>query len=341
MSQGQQKGYRKLDRWALVKLLGSGGYADVYLGYDCANSTFAAVKVIRHSSRRECDFQSEAVLHSNFYHEHIIDIKSFHQSLVLQELDNTSQATPTIVMEYAKGGDLLSLVKNLGSLSETIGRTYFTQLLGAIEYIHGKGYCHQDIKLENILLDENYCIKLGDFGCAKKLEPKKHLKRTFGTALYFTPEMNLRQPFSPSQADIFAAAIVAFTTVIGHRPFERATKDNQFYSLIHEKDFKEFWRAHGTVSERLAGNRDINAVSNDFKNLMVKMLSFDPQERLNLEQIKKDKWLRGEILTREQLAFEISKLLVEKGIELQKSEDISFLATNGFETAPAANVVSS
>ena len=74
-----------------------------------------------------------------------------------------------VVSEYASQGELFDYVSNQGSLSESIARKFFQQIVYAIDYIHMKGVAHRDLKLENILLDENLNIKLGDFGLSNKI----------------------------------------------------------------------------------------------------------------------------------------------------------------------------
>lgn len=338
MALSLQQSVTKIDRWSVIKLLGTGRYSNVYLGYDEESGTYAAIKISRHFWDVH-SFQSEALRHSNFYHEHIIELKSYHQAIVLYDTDRNWTA-PGIVMEYAKGDDLLSLVKTLGSLPEKIGRTYLKQIISVLEYMHRKGYSHQDIKLENILLDEDYCVKISDFGCTRKFESSKQIKGPMGTSSYFTPEINEKKPFYQNQADLFAAAIVTFTMVIGHKPFEKATRDNQFYSLIYERDIQEFWRAHGMASMRIPGNRDIDRVSGYFKNLMVSMFAYDPRKRPTLEQVKRDDWLKGETLTREQMKQEITKLLMLQSFDLEIKEECPSFIMHEIETAPVTSMIS-
>ena len=71
-----------------------------------------------------------------------------------------------IIMEYVPRGDLFDLCETKGAMGENIGRLFFKQLLDAIEYMHEKRVVHLDIKLENILVDKYYNLKLADFGFA-------------------------------------------------------------------------------------------------------------------------------------------------------------------------------
>lgn len=75
-----------------------------------------------------------------------------------------------IVLELAKGGCLFDFISNTGAFSEKFARYYFKQILDGLDYCHRKGVAHRDMKPENILLDENFQIKIADFGFAAPVE---------------------------------------------------------------------------------------------------------------------------------------------------------------------------
>ena len=79
------------------------------------------------------------------------------------------------MLELAENGELFEYL-NVGKLEEKIARYYFKQLISVIEYIHSKGIAHRDLKPENILLDEDFNLKLSDFGLSIKIEKteKRH-----------------------------------------------------------------------------------------------------------------------------------------------------------------------
>ena len=76
-------------------------------------------------------------------------------------------------MEYLPGGDLFEMVCNVGALPEMLARQYLAQLVLAVEYLHNNRIIHNDIKLENLILDNNCRLKLADFGAAA-LEENLH-----------------------------------------------------------------------------------------------------------------------------------------------------------------------
>lgn len=95
-----------------------------------------------------------------------------------------------IVLEYAEAGELFDYVAETGRFSEAVTRTYFLQLLAGIGYMHQKGYAHRDIKLENLLLSEDYTLKIADFGFSCLLKGRDGsgmLKTKLGTEGYMAP----------------------------------------------------------------------------------------------------------------------------------------------------------
>lgn len=85
-------------------------------------------------------------------------------------------------------------------------------------YMTSKGICHRDLKLENILLDENFNLKVADFGFAKVMEAAK-LKTSLGTPGYMAPEIVLKKEYNGTKVDIFSAGVILFILHVGSPPF--------------------------------------------------------------------------------------------------------------------------
>jgi serine/threonine protein kinase len=116
-------------------------------------------------------------------------------------------------LELAQGEDLFDYVQNTGAFEDELCRYYFKQMLEALEYCHKKGYCHRDLKLANILLDENYQIKLADFGFASLLEGyrgKDKLDTIAGTRSFMAPELIEEKFYNGETVDLFSAAVILF-----------------------------------------------------------------------------------------------------------------------------------
>lgn len=143
------------------------------------------------------------------------------------------------VLDFAPNGELLNLIKKVGSLNEECARYYAAQLLDAIDYMHKKGVIHRDLKPENILLDYKMRIKITDFGTAKLLDshpetgeyPTDVRCSSFvGTAEYVSPELLVGKSQGKS-TDIWAWGCVLFQMIAAQPPFQGNTQFLTFQKI--------------------------------------------------------------------------------------------------------------
>lgn len=119
-----------------------------------------------------------------------------------------------IVFELANGGELFTFIADTGRFSEPVARYYFKQLLEGLEYCHNNGVAHRDLKLENLLIDSQFKLKIADFGFSTQIEGHDgsgNLITKCGTPNYMAPEIHKKQAYSGASCDLFAAAIILFT----------------------------------------------------------------------------------------------------------------------------------
>lgn len=117
-----------------------------------------------------------------------------------------------IVIELAPNGTLFDFVREK-PLTEEVARYYFVQLIKGLEAMHKAGYCHKDIKLDNILLDSNFVLKISDFGLSQPLKNKQDgymLTDICGTKGYMAPELLKKKPHKGVKVDVFAAGVCLF-----------------------------------------------------------------------------------------------------------------------------------
>lgn len=185
-----------------------------------------------------------------------------------------------IVLELAQGGELFDFVANSGRFNEKVARTYFHQLIDALKYLHSAGTAHRDLKPENIMLDQNFNLKVADFGFAAPTKGRDNsglLRTQLGTRAYMAPEIHLGRPYSGQQVDLFAAAIILFIILSQRPPFASANPSDPHYQLLAAGRSDLFWGAH---NEAEAGN---SIYSEDFKDLFVRMTSLNPKHRLSID----------------------------------------------------------
>jgi Serine/threonine protein kinase len=235
---------------------------------------------------------------SEVNHPNIVRIEDSKKYLDLLALENEMNVR-ALVLEYCPNGDFYELVCERGpKLPEVIVRTYFHQILSAIEYLHAHQIAHLDIKLENILLDENYQAKLCDFDSARFFDEEIELK---GTPYYRAPELKEGKCVNPAAADIYSLGIVLFLMISGgiHPHLEEDNLDDgtNLYSLLN-KNQNKFWKKQNEMCESMK-NKD--PFSEDFKKLFMSMIEPNPEKRATLQDIKNSEWFNSEVLSSSQM----------------------------------------
>ncbi|XP_032667360.1 testis-specific serine/threonine-protein kinase 3-like isoform X2 [Odontomachus brunneus] len=133
-----------------------------------------------------------------------------------------------IVMEYAQNGSLFDVIRHDTYIDELRSRRWFRQLLEAIDYCHERGVVHRDIKCENLLMDQQFNVKLSDFGFARgQMKPKDGewpLSMTYcGSYAYAAPEILRGIPYQAQLSDIWSMGVVLYAMVYGRLPFDETS----------------------------------------------------------------------------------------------------------------------
>ena len=201
-----------LGNYRLVKRLGQGGFATVYLGEHRYLGTRAAVKVLNSQlAYYELGrFMREARITAHLTHKHIIRVLDF----------GIEDDIPFLVIEYAPYHTLLDLHPKGYRLPLATVVFYAAQIADALQYIHDKGIIHQDVKPENMLLGKEQCVLLSDFGISITAHKARARGRreVVGTLPYMAPEQLDGQPCLAS--DQYALAVVVYEWLTGRLPFE-------------------------------------------------------------------------------------------------------------------------
>ncbi|SPP86130.1 testis-specific serine/threonine-protein kinase 1 [Drosophila guanche] len=203
----------------LGKVIGTGNYAKVKIGFSEEYGKRVAVKIISkvkappEYTQKFLPREIEAV--KGLHHDNLI---TFYQSI------ETSHRV-YLIMQLAENGTLLDYVREKKFLDEAQSRKLFRQLISAVEYIHSKGVVHRDIKCENLLLDEDWNLKLIDFGFARKdtrsSDNQVVLSKTFcGSYAYASPEILKGVAYDPFMSDIWACGVVCYAMVFGRLPYD-------------------------------------------------------------------------------------------------------------------------
>jgi eukaryotic-like serine/threonine-protein kinase len=206
------------DRFVLVRELGSGGMARVFLGRDEVLDRPVAVKVVKPDPEDPeigLRFQREGRAAARLSHPNIVRVFDAGED----KLDG--REVSYIVMEYVPGGDFKDLMDRCGPLPEAMLSRVGADVASGLTHAHGRGIIHRDVKPHNILLDERGSPKLADFGIARALDGTTSHNRAgsyLGTAAYSSPEQLRGERVTP-KSDIYAFGATLYHAAVGRPPF--------------------------------------------------------------------------------------------------------------------------
>lgn len=141
-------------------------------------------------------------------------------------------------MEYAAGGELYDYLSVRKILTEHEARRIFRQIALAIFYCHKHKICHRDLKLENILLDQNGNAKIADFGLSNVFDEHKLLSTFCGSPLYASPEIVKGIPYVGPEVDCWSLGVLLYTLVYGAMPFDGSNFKKLVQQITHSDYFE-------------------------------------------------------------------------------------------------------
>lgn len=209
------KGDKINDRYQIIKTIGEGGMANVYLALDTILNRQVAVKILRgdlaDDEKFVRRFQREALSASKLHHPNIVEMYDVGE-------DNGQYY---IVMEYVSGKTLKSLVKKRGALTLPEVMDIMTQLLSAVMCAHDSYIIHRDIKPQNVMILEDGKVKIMDFGIAMALNSNEltQTNSVMGSVHYLPPEQ-ANGSGSTIKSDIYSLGILMYELLIGKVPFK-------------------------------------------------------------------------------------------------------------------------
>lgn len=267
------------------KVIGEGSFSTVYLAKEISSGKEMAVKVLekKHIMReRKTQYvmrEKEVLMMIN----HPAFIRLYY---TFQDSDRLY-----FVLTYAKRGELLDYLHKLSSFDEDCSRFYTAEIVSALEYLHGLGIIHRDMKPENILLNDEMHIQITDFGSAKILKKESDMNSTensegrrkhsfVGTAHYVSPEI-LTSKTACASSDLWAVGCILFQFLSGECPF-RGGHEYQIFQKITKLEY-EFPDGFLPVA----------------KDLVERLLQIEPSQRLGCpelggyEKLKSHEFFKG------------------------------------------------
>jgi serine/threonine protein kinase len=131
-------------------------------------------------------------------HDNIVNMIEYRTNAVIEKPNGRKNTVACIVLELSSGGEVFDYVKVCGGFNERVCRFYFRQFINGLSALHRKGITHRDLKLENLLFDENFNLKIADFGFAAPLygrDGSGKCTTPLGTVSYKAPEIHAELPY--------------------------------------------------------------------------------------------------------------------------------------------------
>ena len=209
---------RTLGKYEIRELLGQGGMATVYKGYQPDIDRYVAIKVLPPHPGQDMQFVDRFMLEARtiarLQHPHILPVYDF----------GTQDDILYLAIAYIQGGSLSDRIDS-GPMPLNQIERILNQLAAALDYAHRQGVIHRDIKPDNILLDGEGNVLLADFGIAKLAGGDSRLTATgglVGTPAYIAPEQGQGLPVT-SSVDIYSLGVVVYEMISGKQPFSAET----------------------------------------------------------------------------------------------------------------------
>ena len=274
-SQGEclQESFRQIS-WQRGNQIGAGVFGKVYQAMNLTTGELLAVKTLKLSEDRislEKDLVNiKRELYILRYMDHPNIIKYFQTDFVEES------GSIDILMEYIPSGSLNTLIVKYREFSEAVIRNYTKQLLTGLEYLHGQGIVHRDLKSANILISEDGVLKLSDFGCSRKFDTENSWSESFkGSPYWMAPEVARREKHSYA-ADIWSVGCLVIEMASGRPPWSNYSNQSKaILKLLTEP---------GRIP-------DVPKVSGELRDFIAKCLERDPLCRPSATELLKHAFL--------------------------------------------------
>ncbi|CAI2362329.1 unnamed protein product [Moneuplotes crassus] len=291
------------ENYTILRKLGTGGFADVFLARNDNDQSICALKVIVKNSGFNEEFeayiQKEIDTMKDLHHNYILNLVDSNMNAVYKRNTGAAYDVCFMALELAHEGDLFDYILQTNPFSEELVRYYLHQMVEAFDYMNQKGITHRDLKPENLLFDSEFNIKVSDFGWASR---QARNTSNAGTLNYMAPEIKMQETYSPYPADIFSLGILLFTMVAKHPPFSMPDTQDKYYKVLVSNRSDLFWKYH--TKRKPSG---LDYFSESFRDLITQMLQLDPVTRPSLAEIKSHEWFNLPIPSKQEVKEEFKK----------------------------------
>ena len=249
------------NRYKVVRVLGGGGMARVYLAHDEVLERDVALKVLREQFADDEEFverfKREAQSAAALTHPNIVQV---------YDRGESGDRSSYIAMEYVPQGTLKERISERGPLDPGVSASLALQIAEALGAAHERGVVHRDIKPQNVLLSATGDAKVADFGIARAASAAtiSQASVVMGTASYMSPEQALGEPATP-RSDLYSLGVVLYEMLTGQLPY--SAENPVAVSMKH-------------VNEPLRPPKEVNPrIPQGMDDIVLKLLAKDPEDR--------------------------------------------------------------
>jgi len=251
-----------------IKPIGYGSFSSVYTGEYSPTHTQVAIKVISRESldapSKVIHFQREIELMRKIDHPFIAQYISF-----VSDMENYF-----LLMEFGSDGNLLNMINSNGKMNERDAQKVFCQLTSALRYLHEEMLiAHRDLKMENLLLNPDFNLRLIDFGLSAQASLSENLFSTFcGSLPYIAPEIVNKNQYTYA-VDMWSAGVLLYTMVVGHLPFSSSNTHRLMHLITNtEPEYPE-------------------TLSSDLTDLIKRLLTKNNEKRITAAEASIHPWV--------------------------------------------------
>ena len=220
-----------IGRYEVISLVGRGASGQVFKARDPAIGRVVALKRFSMSSLLPDEQREE--FKERFFREAQAAGNLKHPNIVTVHDVGIEEGVPFMAMEFVEGESLSKFMKNRGAIQVQEAVALVRQIACGLDYAHGRGVIHRDIKPDNILVGQDGKVVITDFGAARL--QSSELTRTgevLGTPHYMSPEQVVGDPLD-GRSDLFSLGVILYLLLTGRRPFKGDTISSICYHIVH------------------------------------------------------------------------------------------------------------
>ena len=266
------------NKYTIIRHITNGTFSSVYLVKDNNNNNnqyIAKIRIINVNGYAQELQITQIVSQTN--NPYIILLVDYGNGPI--QIGGVQNNSNYLILDYCPKRNLLHFIQNVG-FNEKYAKFIFFKIVKAVNAIHNCGIYHRNLNLEDILLDNNYELKISDFCVA--VRTNNPLNDVVGKQRYRPPQMNMNLNYNGEKADVFSLGVILFKLVTGIFGFQIANNQHAHYLLIINRQYNQYFQ--------ILPQENITNLSHEFKSLYIKMISFNEKDRPTLDYILNDNY---------------------------------------------------